>query len=87
LAALNESSRNGRTGRSGEFLELCAARIQVEGGGFVAWEVFLSRHDRSRGSGKSSGRRKLALAEFSRELDHDNHGKFLLSLRGTQFAG
>ena len=37
---------------------------------------------------KASGCRKLlALAEFSGELNHDNDGKFLLSLRGTEFAG
>src|SRR5882757_6439529 len=51
-------------------------------------EVFFSIHDGGRSAGKSSGCGKLlALAEFSGELDHDNHGKFLLSLRGTEFAG
>ena len=45
-------------------------------------------HDGGRGTGESSGCGKLlALAEFSGELDHDDHGKFLLSLRGTEFAG
>ena len=29
----------------------------------------------------------LSLAEFSGELDHDQHGKFLLRLRGAEFAG
>jgi hypothetical protein len=29
----------------------------------------------------------LALAQFSRELDHDQDGKFLLRLRGAEFAG
>ena len=53
----------------------------------MAREVFFSSHDGGRGAGKSSGCGKLlALAEFSGELDHDNHGKFLLSLRGTEFA-
>ena len=51
-------------------------------------EVFFSGHDGGRGAGKSSGCGKLlALAEFSRELNHDNYGKFLLRLRGTEFAG
>ena len=51
-------------------------------------EVFFSSNDGGRGAGKASGCGKLlALAEFSGELDHDNHGKFLLSLRGTEFAG
>ena len=51
-------------------------------------EIFFSSHDGGRGAGKSSGCGKLlAFAEFSGELDHDNHGKFLLSLRGTEFAG
>ena len=54
----------------------------------MAREVFFSSHDGGRSAGKSSGCGKLlALAEFSGELDHDNHGKFLLSLRGTEFAG
>ena len=53
----------------------------------MAREVFFSSHDCGRGAGKPSGCGKLlALAEFSGELDHDNHGKFLLSLRGTEFA-
>ena len=51
-------------------------------------EVFFSRADRGRGASKSSGRGKLlALAEFCGELDHHNHGKFLLRLRGAEFAG
>jgi hypothetical protein len=54
----------------------------------VSREIFLSSHDGGRGAGKSSGDAKLlALAEFSGELDHDNYGKLLLSLRGTKFAG
>ena len=57
-------------------------------GAAVAREVFFSSHDGGRGAGESSGCGKLlALAEFSGELDHDEHGKFLLSLRGTEFAG
>jgi hypothetical protein len=51
-------------------------------------EVLFAGHDCGRGAGKSSGCGKLlALAKFSREFDHDNHGKFLLRLRGTEFAG
>jgi hypothetical protein len=51
-------------------------------------ELFFSSHDGGCGTGKSSGCGKLlALAEFSCELDHDNYGKFLLSLRGPEFAG
>ena len=54
----------------------------------MAREVFFSSHDGGRSAGKSSGCGKLlALAEFSGELDHDNYGKLLLSLRGTEFAG
>ena len=53
----------------------------------MAREVFFSSHDGGRSAGKSSGGKLLALAEFSGELDHDNHGKFLLSLRGTEFEG
>ena len=53
----------------------------------MALEVFLSSHDGGRAAGKSSGGKLLALAKFVGELDHDNHGKFLLSLRGTEFAG
>ena len=54
----------------------------------MAREVFFSSHDGGCGAGKASGcGNLLALAEFSGELDHDNHGKFLLSLRGTEFAG
>ena len=88
LATLDEGSRNSRTGRSGEFLELCAARIEVEGGGCVAREIFFSGHDRSSGAGKSSCcGKQFALAQFSGELDHNYHGKFLLSLRGTKFSG
>jgi hypothetical protein len=50
--------------------------------------LFFSGDDSGRSAGKSSGGGKLlALAEFSRELDHDKHGKFLLSLRGAEFAG
>jgi len=49
---------------------------------------FFSSNDGGRGAGKSSGCGKLfAFAEFSGELDHDDHGKFLLGLRGTEFAG
>jgi len=88
LAALDEGGGNGRTGGSGEFLKLRATGIEVEGGGCIAREVFFSSHDGGRSAGKSSGCGKLlALAEFSSELDQDNHGKFLLSLRGTEFAG
>jgi hypothetical protein len=51
-------------------------------------EVFFSSHDGGRGAGESSGYGELlALAEFTGELDHDKHGKFLLGLRGTEFAG
>ena len=51
-------------------------------------EVFFSSHDSGRGAGKSSGcGQLLALAKFSGKLNHDNHGKFLLSLRGTKFPG
>jgi hypothetical protein len=54
----------------------------------MAREIFFSSHDGDRGAGKSSGcGQLLALAEFSGELDHDNHGKFLLSLRCTEFSG
>ena len=54
----------------------------------MAREVFFSSHDGGRGAGKSSGCGKLlALSQFSGELDHDNHGKFLLRLRGAEFAG
>lgn len=54
----------------------------------MAREIFFSSHDGGRSAGKSSGCGKLlALAEFSGELDHDNHGKLLLSLRRTKFAG
>jgi hypothetical protein len=50
--------------------------------------VFFSSHKGGRGAGKSCGcSRLLALADFSSELDHDNDGKFLLSLRGAEFAG
>jgi hypothetical protein len=52
------------------------------------WEIFFSSHDGCRGAGKSSGCGKLlAFAEFSGELDHDKYGKFLLRLRGSEFAG
>jgi hypothetical protein len=38
-------------------------------------EVFLSSHDGGSGAGESSGCGKLlAFAEFSSELDHDEHG-------------
>ena len=44
-------------------------------------EIFFSSHNGGRGAGKSCGDAKLlALAGFSSELDHDNYGKFLLSL-------
>jgi len=50
--------------------------------------VFFTSHKGGRGAGKSRGSGKLlALADFSSELDHDNYGKFLLSLRGAEFAG
>jgi hypothetical protein len=53
----------------------------------VVREVLFSGYDCGRGAGKPSGCGKLlALAEFSRELDHHNYGKFLLRLRGTEFA-
>ena len=88
LAPLDEGSGDRCAGGSGEFLELCAAGVEVERGGCVAREVFFSSHDGGRGAGKSSGCGKLlALAEFSGELNHDNHSKFLLSLRGPEFAG
>jgi len=87
LTPLDESSGNRRTGGPGKLLELCTAGIEVEGGGCMVRKVFFSSHDCSRGAGKSSGCGKLlALVEFASELDHDNHGKFLLSLRGTEFA-
>jgi hypothetical protein len=52
-------------------------------------EIFFSGDNGSRDAGKSSGHGQLllALAEFSGELDHDNYGKFLLRLGGTEFAG
>jgi hypothetical protein len=51
-------------------------------------KAFFSGHDSGSSAREASGCRKLlALAEFSGELDHDNDGKFLLSLRGTEFAG
>jgi hypothetical protein len=51
-------------------------------------QIFFSSHDGGRGASKSSGVAKLlALAEFAGELDHDNYSKFLLSLRGAEFAG
>jgi hypothetical protein len=51
-------------------------------------EVFFSSHNSGCGAGKSSSCGKLlALTELSGKLDHDNHGKFLLSLRGTKFPG
>jgi hypothetical protein len=54
----------------------------------VGREIFFSSHDGGGGASKSSGDAKLlALADFSSELDHDNDGKFLLSLRGAEFAG
>jgi hypothetical protein len=54
----------------------------------MAREVFFSSHDGGRSAGESSSCGELlAFAEFSGELDHDNHGKFLLGLRGTEFAG
>ena len=53
----------------------------------MARETFFSSHDGCRSAGKSSCGKLLALAEFTGELDHDDHGKFLLSLRGTEFAG
>ena len=50
-------------------------------------EVFFSGPDSGGSASKLSGCGKLlALAEFCGELDHDNHGKFLLRLRGTEFA-
>ena len=50
--------------------------------------VFFTSHKGGRSAGKSCGSGKLlALADFSSELDHDNYGKFLLSLRGAEFAG
>ena len=88
LATLDEGSRNSRTGRSGEFLELCAAGVEVEGRGCITREFVFCSHDGGRVAGQSSGCGKLlALAEFSDELDHDNHSKFLLGLRGAEFAG
>jgi hypothetical protein len=88
LAALDEGGGDGRTGGSSEFLELCTAGIEVEGGSCVVRDIFFSSHDGGCGTGKSSGCGKLlALAEFSGELDHDQHGKFLLGLRCAKFAG
>jgi hypothetical protein len=88
LTSLDEGGGDRRTGWSGEFLELCTAGIDVEGGGCMDWEIFFSSHDGCRGAGKSSGCGKLlAFAEFSGELDHDKYGKLLLRLRGTEFAG
>lgn len=49
--------------------------------------VFFSSHKSSRGAGKTCGCSELlALAELSSELDHDNYGKFMLGLRGAEFA-
>ena len=45
----------------------------------------LSSYDGGRSAGKSSSCGQL-LAQFSGELDHDKYGKFLLRLRGTEFA-
>ncbi len=51
-------------------------------------EIFFSSDDGRCGASKSSGCGKLlSFAEFSGELDHYNYGKFLLRLRGTEFAG
>ena len=53
----------------------------------MAWEVFFSSHYGGRGAGKSRCRGQLlALAELAGELDHDQHGKFLLCLRGAELA-
>jgi hypothetical protein len=88
LTALDESGGNGRTGGSGEFFELCAAGVKVEGGDCVVREVFLSRHDGGCCAGKPSGCGKLlTFAKLSSELDYDKHGKFLLRLRGAEFTG
>jgi len=88
LAALDEGCGNSRAGRPGELLELGAAGVEVEGGGRMVGEVFVACRDRSRGTGQSSGCGKLlALAHLAGELDHDNYGKFLLRLRGAEFAG
>ena len=89
LAALDEGGGNGRTGGSGQFLELCTGGIEVEGGDGVGREgVFFSSHDGGRAAGNSSGCGKLpALAEFAGELDHDEDGNFRLRLRGAEFAG
>ena len=72
------------------FLELRAARVEVQGGSCRGGNLFfspdffnpgLSRYDRGRAAGKPCGLAKLlALAEFSRELHHDEDSNFLLSL-------
>ena len=50
-------------------------------------ELVFSGDDRCRCSCKSSRRRDLpALAELACELDHHQHGKFLLGLRGSQLS-
>ena len=54
LAALDEGGGNGRTGGSGEFLELRAAGVEVEAGRRWARNIFLSSHDGGRAAGKSS---------------------------------
>jgi len=54
----------------------------------LAGTIFFSSHDGGRTAGKSSSFGKLlALANLCGELDHYNHGKFLLCLRGTKFTG
>jgi hypothetical protein len=92
LAALDERSGNCGARRSGEFLELSAAGVEVESGICGAGNVFLfldpSRDNSGRAARKSSRLAKLlALAQLSRELDHDQDGKFLLRLRGAEFTG
>ncbi len=65
----------------------CATGFEVEGSGGVRGNVFFSSRERGGGTSKLSGCGELlAFAELSGELDHNDDGKFLLSLRGTKFA-
>jgi hypothetical protein len=88
LATLDEGGGDGRTRGSSKLLKLCTAGIEIEGRGSIPREVFFSSHDGGRGTRKSNGCGELlALMEFPGDLDHHNHRKFLLGLRGTEFAG